>query len=72
MAAQFLCKMKPHVIAQRSSLTFFWSNKTTFLKCPGNNPRVNAIKHFWTVFKDKVAEKHPPNIRALIEAIRLV
>ena len=54
------------------SKIFFGSNKITFLKCPANSFKLNPIENFWTVLVDKVAQKHPPNILALIKAIILV
>ena len=51
---------------------FFGSNKTTFMKRPGNSSKFNPIENFWIILEDKVAEKSLPNIFSLIEAIKLV
>ena len=46
----------------------FGANKITLLKWPENNPDLNPIENLWAILEDKVANKHPSNIAALIEA----
>ena len=49
----------------------FRANETTFLKLSKSSPDLSPIENVWTVPTNKVAEKHFPNISALIEAIKL-
>ena len=48
------------------------TNKITLLEWPGNSPDLYHIENLWAVLKNKVTDKHPSNISALIEAIKLV
>ena len=51
---------------------FLQENRAKVLDCPGNSFDLNPIKNLWKLMKDMVADKHPPCLKSLENAIVVV
>jgi len=49
---------------------FLKTKNIRLFEWPGNSPDLNPIENFWTVLKNRVAEKHRTSLPSLIKTIK--